>query len=115
MAVLDTAELVYDLRRGRAVGHGERDHTPQSVGEGCRRTPGLAQDYETLARAELVVVHRDVHRAVSSLQLLRHPGERTRATVARLSQRDVLSDLHLRNRRCAHRLLGLARAKNLGI
>src|SRR5829696_677643 len=115
MAVLDAAKLVHDLGWSGPVGHGERDHTAQGVGERRRRTPGLAQDYETLARTELVVVHRNVHRAMAGLQLLRHPGERAWPAVARLGQRDMLDDLRFRDERRAHRLLGLTRAQNLGV
>src|SRR5919199_725587 len=94
MAVLDAAELVHDLRRGGAVGHGERDHTPQGVREGRRRASGLAEDHEALAWAKLVVVHSDVHLAVASLELLRDARKRAWTAVASLGQRDVL-DLYL--------------------
>src|SRR5919107_2705907 len=62
VAILDAAELVNDLGRGRTVGHSQRDHPSEGIREGRRRTTGLAQDDKALARAELVVVHRDVHR-----------------------------------------------------
>src|SRR5215203_2727199 len=115
VAVLDTAELVHYLGGLRAVGHGERHHTPQSVREGRCRTAGLAQDHEALPRPELVVVHRDVHRAVAGLHLLRHPGEGARAAVARFGQRDVLDDLDLAGVGRQRLDLGLARGEDLRI
>src|SRR5215212_616037 len=87
VAVLDTAELVDHFGRVGAVGKGHRDHTPQGVGERGGRAAGLAQDDEALPRPELVVVHRDVHRAVAGTDLLGHTGQGARPPVARFGER----------------------------
>src|SRR5215210_684091 len=75
VAVLDAAQLVDYLGGGCAVGFGERDHTPQGVRERGGGAAGLAEDDEALPRPELVVVHRDVQRAVARVYLLGHARE----------------------------------------
>src|SRR5215211_864242 len=133
VAILDTAELVDNLGRVGAVGKGHRDHTPQGVGERGGRTAGLAEDDEALPRSELVVVHRDVHRAVSGTYLLGHARQGARPPVARLGERGEGLPLPFlgRARRggnggCRRRLGGgrrhrrflparLARTENLGV
>src|SRR5215204_4608769 len=109
VAILDTAELVDHLGRVGAVGKGHRDHTPQGVRERGGRAAGLAEDDETLPRPELVVVHRDVHRAVSGTDLLGHARQGARPPVARLGERGEglwlgRSTLRGCNRGCRRRL-----------